>query len=397
VNRRFLLVASAAAIIALIAGVVLGLSLKRDDPAPVKTAKPFFIAKYQYIHRTKRKVDFRVSSGTLRGAPRWPVVVVSDKNSLLRPLQSWVITGSAPTGSLRILEGDPGSLLLRAKNGYTYSLKGLYATGDAIGADLYPLGKRLDPSHLPALSKLGVAVPVQYGKGNSRRAVVLVGLRHSWEPRIVGFLAGYSLSQPSPGLDRALLGPDNALYQIDASARRLRLVSKPLASRKPWLRDGRPLEKCIPWPGGARGTYYGCPGRIELVEPNGVRRVIYVEKDCTPANGYCLGGIGLEVVLPSPDGRTLLVQEGHYACGGEWKTSFLSADGGELEPTVPTGSFSDSWALGWIGGDSALVAAAAPGECGPPQSGIYLAYRDRPGHAYLVLATDSTDAVIWRR
>lgn len=395
-NRRYLLGALAAAIITLVAGVGLGLSF-RPDPKPAKTAKPVFVARYQYVHRTKKKVDFRVSSGTIRGAPRWPVVVVSDKDSLIRPLQSWVITGSMPTGPLRILEGDPGSLLLRAKNGYTYSLKGLYATGDAIGADLYPLGKRLDPSHLPVLSKLGVAVPVQYGKGNRRRAVVLVGLRNSWEPRIFGYLAGYSLSQSSPGLDRALLGPDKALYRIDASARRLQLVSKPLASRKPWLRESRPLEKCIPWPGGARGTYYGCPGRIELVEPSGVRRVIYVEKGCTPANGYCRGGIGLEVVLPSPDGRTLLVQEGHYACGGEWKTSFLSAGGGELEPTVPAGSFSDSWALGWIGGDSALVAAAAPGECGPPQSGIYVAFRYAPGHANLVLATDSTDAVIWRR
>jgi hypothetical protein len=388
VNRRYLLGASAVAIIALIAGVALGLILQRDEK-PTKTAEPVFVAHSQYAHRTHKKVDFRVVSGTIRGAPRWPVIVMTDSEALSR--KPWVIAGDKPNGPLEIVKGSAGTVLVSAKKDFTYSLEPNGNNGDLIGASLYPLGKRLDPRHLPALSNLGVAVPVQYGSYPQSRAVILVGVDRSISvPHIYGYLEGYSLTGPSPGLDRPLLGPDGALYRIDASARRLEQVAKPLSSRKPWIRQGAEQHSCKPWPGGAAGTYYACPRRIELVRPDGTRTTIFKDnckKGCT--------GSSWEVVLPSPDGKTLLAQEHFFPCGGMWATSFLPRDGGELQG-IPSGEFSDSWALGWLTSNKALVAARAPGECGPPSSGIYAVDRRLPASSTLVLATSSDDATIWR-
>jgi hypothetical protein len=392
VNRRFLLGASVAALVAGVAGVVLGLGLKQN-PKPAKTARPFFVASSQYVHRTKKKVDFRVISGAIKSAPRWPVMIVTDADAG-RHAKPWVVTGDMPNGPLRIVEGSPGTVLVRAKNGYTYSLEEGYEDngGGPNGATLYSLGKRLDPRNLPSLSKLGVAVPVQYGKDAKRRAVILVGIdKYISSPHIYGYLPGFSLASKSPDLDRLLLGPDRALYRIDSSARHLELVAKPLASREPWIRNGRQQTRCKPWPGGKAGTYYGCPGRIELVRPNGTRTTVFRD-NCR--NGC--SGSAWEVVLPSPDGKTLLVQEGMYLCGGVWSTSLLPASGGKPE-AIPAGEFSDSWALGWLDADTALVAARGPGECGPPHSGIYVVDRRYPGLSTLVLATTSDDAVVWRR
>jgi len=387
VNRRILIGSSAAVLVALVTGVVLGLSL-RHEAKRVKAPKPAFVVSSRYFHHTGKKINFRVFSGTMSSAPRWPVVIWTDSSPGNGHPKPWVIAGDDPTGPLRILEGGYGGLLLRAKNGYTYSLEGNPASdwGIRVGADLHPLGKRLDPKHLPALSKLGVAVPVQYGRDGKRRAVVLVGLDKDIRPHLYGYLAGYSISQPSPDLDRPLLGPDHALFRIDPSARRLDLVSRTLASRKTWNRRGSPQTRCRPWPGGAAGTYLGCPGRIDLVQRDGTRTTVYRDEGS--------GGVW-EVVLPSPDGKTLLVQEGVYACGGAWQTSFLPANGGKLR-AIPSGKFSDSWALGWLTPNSALVAARAPGECGPPYSGIYAIDRRYPDSSTLILATTSDDATIWR-
>ncbi|MHB8060774.1 MAG: hypothetical protein ACYDHO_08085, partial [Gaiellaceae bacterium] len=248
----------------------------------------------------------------------------------------WIVTGETRNGPLEIIEGSTGIVMVRARNGFAYSLEVNGNNGDPVGASLYPLGKRLDPKHLPVLSKLGVAVPVQYGKNQARSAVILVGIDRSISlPHIYGYLDGYSLAGPSPDLDRALLGPDHALYRINASTRRLTLVAKPLSSRKPWVRQGFEQTRCKPWPGGAAGTYYGCSGRIDLVRPDGTRTTIF-QDNCKKG---CPGS-AWEVVLPSPDGKTLLAQEGMYPCGGAWQTSFLPASGGKPHG-IPYGAFSD--------------------------------------------------------
>lgn len=387
-HRRFFLGTSVAALVALVAGIAIGLNLRRDEK-PFKSVRPVFVARSQYVHKTKMEIDFRVLSGMFKSAPRWPVLVVTDSAALHR--DPWVIVGERPNGPLEIVEGSDGTVLVSAKKDFAYSLEESGNNGDLVGASLYPLGKRLDPEHLPELSRLGVAVPVQYGKDRARRAVVLVGVDRSVSvPHVYGYLEGYSLATPSPNLGRPLLGPDHALYKIDPSAHRLALVAKPLSSRRSWVREGKQQTRCKPWPSGSAGTYFGCPGRIDLVRPDGTRMTVY-ENDC--AKGC--SGSAWEVVLPSTDGKTLLVQEGAYPCGGVWRTSLLSSAGGELH-AIPQGEFSDSWALGWLAPNTALVAARAPGECGPPYSGIYAVDRRFPGSSTLVLATTSDDATIWR-
>jgi hypothetical protein len=394
VNRRFLLGASAAATIALVAGVVLGLSL-RHDAKREPTAKSAFIASSRYVDRSWGHVNSRVLSGVMSSSPRWPFVIWQGRSENGSP-RPYPVTFEQPVGPLRIIEGGGESLLLRSKDGYSYALERSSEYGQDSAPFLTTLGHQLDPEHLPKLSRLGVAVPVRYGANSKRKAVILVGLDRTLSPHLYGFLAGYSLPKPvSYSRDRPLLGQDHALYRIDRSARRLRLVTEPRVSRKSRASTGF-TTTCYSVSAGSAGTYEGCPGKIDLVHPDGTRTTLYAETTFIANPRWCEGKCIFEIVIPSPDRRTLLVQEGFYGGGcGVWESSFLSAAGGKPRSALPSPSIGNSWALGWLNADTALLAADAPGECFRRSLGIYITNRTTR-FPQLILATTSNDATIWR-
>jgi hypothetical protein len=356
-------------------------------PGPRAAAHPALLVTSRHVERTGAGMPrVTIATGALAIAPRFGVAVVQ-RGRGARPA---VLVADAAGGPLRIVEAADGSAVLRSATGRVYAV-------DAQTPALVPLGRRLDPDSL-SIARRGVAVPIEYGPGAKRRALLLVGFDRHGVPHLQGHLDGFALWRPSSPLsqlERPLLGPDGALYRIDPAARRLERVSAPSATRRPWSpRPPASLGKCTSWPGAA-GTYEGCPGEIHLVRPDGGRMTLTSDPDCV---GSCRSIMNWERILPSPDGRTLLVQQGVYACGGQWTTSFLPATGGTPEPVVPALDFSSSWALGWLTADTALVAAASQGEeCGPRRSGIYVVDRRYPAFLQLVAATTSRDATTWGR
>jgi hypothetical protein len=325
-----------------------------------------------------------VVAGSLAGAPRFGVVAIQRGRS--QPPS--VLIAPAADGPLRIVAAGSGSTVLRSSGGSMYS----------VGADvpaLVPLGRRLSADRL-SVARRGVAVPIDYGPQPQTRAILLVGFDDHGVPHLQGHLDGFALWRPSSPLsqlERPLLGPDGALYRVDADAHRLVRVATPVRTRRPWTPPPATPGKCTSWPAGAVGTYEGCPGEIHLVRTDGSRTTLTSDHDCV---GSCRSMMNWERILPSPDGRTLLVQQGVYACGGQWTASFLPARGGTPAPVVPALDFSSSWALGWLTHDAALVAAQSQGEeCGPRRSGIYVVDRRYPAFLQLVAATDGRDATTW--
>jgi hypothetical protein len=361
-----------------------------DDRSPTAgaAAHPALLVTSRHVERAGAGMPrLTIAAGALAIAPRFGVAVVQ-RGRDARPA---VFVADAADGPLRIVEAADGSAVLRSAAGRVYAL-------DAQTATLVPLGQRLDPDRL-SIARRGVAVPIEYGPRATRRALLLVGFDRHGVPHLQGHLDGFALWRPSSPLsqlERPVLGPDGALYRIDPVAHRLERVAAPSATRRPWSpRPPSSPGKCTSWPGGAAGTYEGCPGEIHLVRPDGGRTTLTSDPDCV---GSCRSMMNWERILPSPDGRTLLVQEGVYACGGQWTTSFLPATGGTPEPVVPALDFSSSWALGWLTPDTALVAAASQGEeCGPRRSGIYVVDRRSPAFLQLVAATTARDATTWGR
>jgi hypothetical protein len=325
-----------------------------------------------------------VVAGSLASAPRFGVAIVQHGRST----PPTVLVAASADGPLRIVEARSGISVLRSSGGRTYVV-------DSESPALVPLGRRLDPDRL-SVARKGVAVPIEYGPPPGRRAVLLVGFDAHGVPHLQGHLDGFALWRPASLLsllERPLLGPNGTLYRVDPSAHRLVRVAALSATRHPWAPPPAEPGTCTSWPGGAAGTYEGCPGEIHLVRPDGTRTTLTSDRDCV---GSCRSMMNWERILPSPDGRTLLVQQGVYACGGQWTASFLPAGGGTPAPVVPALDFSSSWALGWLNGDVALVAAASQGEeCGARRSGIYVVDRRYPAFLQLVAATNARDATTW--
>jgi len=316
----------------------------------------------------------RVVAGSFADDPQRGVVLLQDGTSEPRLF-------SMPTrsGPLRVVAGSAGDWILETPDGRRAVLDRI---GDA-GATFNVLGPRLDPEHLPAIAPEGVAVPVVYGRSRLR-AVLLVGFdarRQTFE--LYGYLPRYVLPSAATAdakLARPLLGADGRLYSIDAPARRLVRTG---GAATPEQKVTPPDQPCTTWPA-EDGRYVACPRSIALVHPNGVRETL--------ARPPYSGAYWL-FLAPSPNGRTLLLEQDIFGCGLGQNAYFLPARGGTLSKAVADPRV-QSAALGWLRDGTALV-AVRDGECeGALHSGIY---RERPGRPWdeLVLETTSDDATVW--
>jgi hypothetical protein len=408
VNQRLLFVSFTAALIALAAGTAIGLSLRHQSKpsygAPHRQNTASFVLASQWIHRTKSgRIDLRLLSGTMIGASKFPVVVI-DHGSASAP--ETLELNDATDGPLTIVEAAVnGDLtgLLESRHGYFYALEGSYGEFSAGSSFLTEMGRKLDPKHLPALPREGVAVPVSYGAGDKKRAVVLVAQspRYSWH--MLGFLDGYSVSNIwSPTNERPLVDGAGNYVRIDAPARRLERIPDLSSRKRKWNRiyafgNGNflPSQACVPWPA-KTGVFLGCPVKIQ-VSRAGVRSTIY--KGSTRCGPSCHYQPIFRPVIPSPSGRRLLVGEtdvGPWDCSFS-TTSFLSVGSHRLAPIRLGNEPYSTWPLGWLDENEALVGAEGPdGECFPPPSGIWAVDPRFPTEPEQVLQTTSTDATIWR-
>lgn len=388
-SRRTLIGFAAVVLVALVAGVFLGLSL-RHETTPVKP-KAAFVVSSRRIHRTRGKIDLRLLSGAMVGANRFPIVFLDHGNA--SPPEALDL-GDANDGPLKIVEATmDGDLtaLLESRHGYFYAL--VYALD---GPFVTEMGRKLDPEHLPSLPRKGVAVPVSYGAGDKRRAVILVAQnpRYSWH--VLGFLDGYSVSNTwSPSNERPLVDAGGSYFRIDAPARRLKRISNLRSRKRRWDRMYQTPQTCIPWPA-RTGIFLGCPVKIQ-VSRAGVRSTIY--EGSTKCGTRCYYQPMYQPVIPSPSGRRLLVGETDVGPGdcSFSTTSFLRIDRRRLIPIDPGHAFNGAWPLGWFDENDALIGADGPGgECSPPPSGIWVVDPRHPALHEQVLQTTSTDATIWR-
>ncbi len=246
------------------------------------------------------------------------------------------------------------------------------------------LGPRLDPGHLPAMTRQGLAVPVVYGPKRVK-AVLLVGARNRYTFPVYGYLAGFSLPPAKPStaaLARPLLGPDHRLYRVDRTARRLVPVGRFLAQAAVPFKIP---PRCSTWPTKA-GRILACANSIELVRPDGTQTTLLRQPGISQSNTRWA------FVSPSPNERTLLLEQDIYACGTDRQAYFLSTSGGALERAVGDVA-TQSEPLGWLGGGAALVAIQFGGCDGAARSGLYGAYPD--GSNRLIVATSGQDATLW--
>jgi len=288
------------------------------------------------------------------------------------------------SGPLRIVDSSRWDWVLEADGG----VRAVLSSGEFGEAALSVLGRRLDPTHLPAIEKQGVAVAVRY-EPSHRRAVLLVGHRRAtaaW--RLYGYLSGFSVpagTNVAALLARPLAGPDGGLYRIDPQRRRL--VRTDESSRRAVRRLAHP--GCSSWPQPTGGRYAACPWSVAVVRPDGSRRTLLRRK-------HLAGGWGF--LAPSPDGRTLLLERDEFGCGVYPQVAFLPVRGGGLEsPVQPSAEEAvESEPLGWLRDGSALIAVQRTGGCeGVPRSGIYRVWPGGTRPMELVVETSGTDATTW--
>jgi hypothetical protein len=341
---------------------------------------------------------WRLRVGVSPDVPDWGAILFERYNTgcvgggrcTSTPLAPVLLTTPEPVGALRVVEHSRSQFVLRSARGWLFSLE---FEGNLDVPTLYPLGPRLDPAHLPALAPRGFAVPVTYGRGQERRAVLLVGSSDVVAPTLYGYLDGYALPEPASELgrlERPLLGPDHALYRIDVDGRRLVRVAAPLPGRRAWV-PTFPQTGCSSWPA-SRARYVACPGSITRVTRGGSRSVVFRNRTC---DALCRTQSDWGPVLPSPDGRTLLAEERFFTCGSVFWTYFIPRQGGVRTLVMSSPDLGSSEAIGWLNGNEAVVATDGLDDCDPNQSAIYVVDRRRRNPPDLIVRANGHDATAW--
>jgi len=383
-------------------GVLAGRRFWSHASAPRPVPSHGFVVTSSYATpEADRMGGFRLRVGATADEPRWGAVLFEqiDQGQLpghgaklvTVPEAPVLLTAPQPTGPLRIVQTEGHEFLLRSSGGWLYSLE---FESNLTVPTMYPLGRRLDPRRLPALPRRGFVVPVTYGRRHSRRAVLLVAFP-AYSPTLYGRLDGFALPRPKTKtglLDRPLLGPDRALYRVDVRARRLVRVSPPDPERRPW-QPSYPERGCASWPG--RGSRYeACPGSITRVAPDGERRPVFTDPRC---DALCRTQSEWQVVLPSPDGRTLLAGEATFGCGELSTAYFLPAMGGERTELMRTADVESVVPIGWLNGHDALVATDGLADCDANQSTISSIDPRYPDDRTVVANANGHDVTVWGR
>jgi hypothetical protein len=358
-----------AVVAALMLGVGAGVVLDRTRSKP----QPVVLPVSQWSSPAN---GTKIVAGSLASDPNRGVVLYENKR-----LGPSLFSTPARSGPLHLVSSTYGSWVLETSQG----ARAVLQFADDQGRPAFEmLGPRLDPGHLPALTRQGLAVPVVYGQKRVK-AVLLVGVRNPYTFPVYGYLAGFSLPVAQPttaALARPLLGPDHRLYRVDRAARRLVPVGRSLE------RAAAPFKippRCSTWPTTA-GRVLACAASIQLIRPDGTRTALLRQPGISQSNTRWV------FVSPSPNGRTLLLEQDIYACGADRQAYFLSTRGGALRRAVGDVA-TQSEPLGWLGGGAALVAIQY-GECdGTGRSGLYRAYPD--GSDGLIVATSGQDATLW--
>jgi hypothetical protein len=357
-----------AIVAALVLGVGAGVVLDRTRSKPQPVVLP--------VSQWSSAADgTKIVAGSLAADPKRGVVLFEDRR--LGPSLYSMPTRSGP---LHLVSSTYGSWVLETSQG----ARAVLQFADDQGRPAFEmLGPQLDPGHLPALTRQGLAVPVVYGPKRVK-AVLLVGARNPYTFPVYGYLAGFSVPPAKPStaaLARPLLGPDHRLYRVDRASRRLVPVGRSL-ERAP--APSKIPPRCSTWPTTA-GRVLACAASIELIRPDG-KTTLLRQPGISQSNTRWV------FVSSSPNGRTLLLEQDIYACGADRQTYFLSTNGGALRRAVGDVA-TQSEPLGWLGGGAALVAIQY-GECdGAARSGLYRAYPD--GSDGLIVATSGQDATLW--
>jgi hypothetical protein len=364
-GRGIALVAiAAAAALGLGAGVVLERSRSKPQPVLLPVS-----------HWSSKVVGMQVVAGSLAADPQRGVVLFHDNAN-----GPTLFSMPSPSGALHLVSSSPGSWVLETARG----TRAVLWLGGEHDASFEVLGKRLDPAKLPPLTQQGLAVPVVYGPRRSK-AVLLVGARTSYAFPLYGYLPGFSLPQARPAsaaLARPLLGPDHRLYRIDREARKLVPVGRSVEQA------AGPFKippRCSTWPSNNR-RYIACADSVVVVQPEGTRTTLLRQPGVSQDNTRW------SFLLPSADGRILLLEQDIYACGTDRQAYFLSTNGGGLERAVGDRA-TTSEPLGWLRDGGALVAIQFGGCDGAPRSGLYRAYPD--GSDNFIVATSGQDATLW--
>ena len=359
------------------------LFLTGSSSAKAKTAKSF--PAFRVISKYPRRSPY-VFSGSLGTVPhRGSVLVERDSPSLF--------VSSTAAGPLRIVAvaKSNGDILFRSSKGLSYVLNG---SDFGSGNGFYELGPKLDPEHLPKLAPRGFVIPVTFG---TEKMIVLWSLGNPkggfpTPPVLYGHIDGFRLpaARPLTALDRPLIGGGGKLYRIDPEKRRLVRVpaSEIDRSKLPTSLPGN-AEACVSWPAINGVSYRSCPDLI-IRDDDGVEKTILSESRPDISHNFV-------VLLPSPDGKTLLLEQDSWACGTAKSTAFLPADGGPQAFVEPPFESSPA-ALGWINQNDALVTATT-GECaGASMDGsVYVVNRNSPDDPYEISNSNQPDATLWGR
>jgi hypothetical protein len=181
-----------------------------------------------------------------------------------------------------------------------------------------------------------------------------------------------------------LLDEDGVLYRVDPEQRRLARAGHLQRPNHAAL----PHPGCSSWPQPSGDRYRACPGSITL---------IHGTAETTLIRGKHLAG-GWGFAMPSPNGRTLLLEADEFGCGIYPRAAFLSKKGRSLRFPIPESSDGaiESEPLGWLHDGSALIAVQNDDGCeGTLKSGIHRAWPNQMRPPELILETSGTDATTW--
>src|ERR1700675_3605062 len=151
-----------AVVAALVLGVGAGVVLDRTRSKP----QPVVLPVSQWSSTVD---DTKIVAGSLAADPKRGVVLYQDNR------MASLFSTPTRSGPLHLVSSIAGSWVLETSQG----ARAVLAQVVDQGLSFEVLGPRLDPAHLPPLTRQGLAVPIVYGPKRVK-AVLLVGARNPY-------------------------------------------------------------------------------------------------------------------------------------------------------------------------------------------------------------------------